>query len=59
MNIKSPEHPRGSGMSVYYPARDNQKRFAEKSNIYHLLDFSGRYQTFIKDYSHSTFNFDL
>ncbi|MCY7789588.1 clostripain-related cysteine peptidase [Bacillus haynesii] len=59
MNIKSPEHPRGSGMSVYYPARDNQKRFAEKSKIYHLLDFSARYQTFIKDYSHSTFNFDL
>jgi hypothetical protein len=59
MNIKSPEHPRGSGMSVYYPAKDNQKRFAEKSNIYNLLDFSGRYQTFIKDYSHSAFNFDL
>ncbi|MGN9867013.1 clostripain-related cysteine peptidase [Bacillus swezeyi] len=54
-NMKSPEHPRGSGISVYFPARD-QGRFVEKSQVYQRLDFSKRYKTFIHHYSEASFD---
>ncbi|MGN7353861.1 clostripain-related cysteine peptidase [Paenibacillus amylolyticus] len=49
-NMKSPEHPKGKGMSVYFPSRDVH-RFTEKASKYRKLEFSSSYKAFITEYS--------
>ncbi|MED4570041.1 GNAT family N-acetyltransferase [Brevibacillus agri] len=43
-NMKSPEHPKGKGISIYFPAED-KARFQEKADIYQQIDFSPYIQT--------------
>lgn len=54
-NMKTPEHPRGRGISIYFPAWD-KTRFIEKDFIYQSLDFSPHYKEFINKY---TYKLDL
>lgn len=49
-NMKSPEHPKGKGISIYFPAED-KKRFQEKAEIYQRIDFSPHYKQLIFLYS--------
>lgn len=49
-NIKSPEHPKGEGMSIYFPGNDHS-RFIEKAAAYRKLGFGKNYTAFITKYS--------
>ncbi len=49
-NMKTPEHPKGKGISIYFPKHD-ENRFKEKSLIYQQNEFSLHYREFIKLYS--------
>lgn len=49
-NIKSPEHLKGEGLSIYFPGNDNS-RFTEKSAVYRKLGFGKNYTAFITQYS--------
>ncbi|HEK9103799.1 TPA: hypothetical protein SUB30_005321 [Bacillus pseudomycoides] len=50
-NMKTPEHPIGKGISIYFPGRDKESRFNEKASIYRNLEFSKYYKDFIERYS--------
>lgn len=49
-NIKTPEHPIGKGISIYFPAED-KTRFQEKADIYQQIDFSANYKQLITLYT--------
>ena len=49
-NMKTPEHPKAKGLSIYFPRQDKE-RFVEKAELYRQNDFPSVYQQFVEKYS--------